>query len=278
MNSMKNKKKTSNILQTLILLILAFIIVLPIYIAIINTFKQSDLILSQPLSVPIPPILDNIISILKDPNSDILGMYRNSFVLMVVGTLLTLLVTSLAAYYLARANTKISKILRIYFLIGIMVPYVIVYQPLCILMNKLNIPFGLPLLILVFVSGNIAFGTYMYTNFIRALPVELEEAAKIDGANQIQTFWKVLFPLLRPCTSTIMIFVGLGIWNDFQTPLLLGQVRTITVGIYTAVGPHSANWGVVFAYVFIATIPVIIVYLFAQKSFVSGIMAGALKG
>ena len=118
----------------------------------------------------------------------------------------------------------------------------------------------------------------MYTNFIRSLPKELEEAAAIDGAGKFTLFWKIIFPLLKPCTATIAIFVGLGVWNDFQTPLLLGQVKTITVGIYTAVGPHSANWGIVFAYVLFAALPVIIAYLCAQKNFVEGLTMGALKG
>ncbi len=178
-------------------------------------------------------------------------MYANSVILMVAGTLLTVVVSSLAAYYLARVKTKFSGMLRVYFLIGIMVPYVIVYLPLCILLRNLGIPLGVPVLILVFTSGNISFATFMYTNYVASLPAELEEAASIDGAGRFQIFWKIMFPLLRPCTATIAIFVGLGIWNDFQTPLLLGQVKTITVGIYTAVGPYSANWGVVFAYVFL---------------------------
>lgn len=278
MHSMKAKKLRSDILQTVVLLMIALVVILPIYIAVANTFKNSDIILDQPLTFPIPPTLQNIIDVLKSPNTNLVEMYMNSIILMAAGTVLTVLVSSLASYYLARQKTRFSGALRIYFLIGIMVPYVIVYLPLCILLRKMGIPFGLPVLILVFASGNISFATYMYTNYVHSLPLELEEAAAIDGAGRVQIFWKILFPLLRPCTATIAIFVGLGIWNDFQTPLLLGQVKTITVGIYTAVGPYSANWGIVFAYVFFAAIPVIIAYLCAQKNFVNGLTMGALKG
>lgn len=278
MYSMKAKARTVNILQTAFLILLALIVILPIYIAVANTFKVSDIILDQPLSLPLPPTLENIISVLKSPNTNLMEMYSNSVILMVAGTLLTVVVSSLAAYYLARVKTKLSGMLRVYFLIGIMVPYVIVYLPLCILLRNLGIPLGVPVLILVFTSGNISFATFMYTNYVASLPAELEEAASIDGAGRFQIFWKIMFPLLRPCTATIAIFVGLGIWNDFQTPLLLGQVKTITVGIYTAVGPYSANWGVVFAYVFFAAAPVIAAYLCAQKNFVAGLTMGALKG
>lgn len=278
MKSMKAHERNASILQNLFLIILGIIVILPIYIALANTFKQSDIILGKPLSLPIPPTMQNIIDVLKSPNTNLAEMYTNSIILMVVGTVLTILVSSMASYYLARSGSKFSKGMRIYFLIGIMVPYVIVYLPLCILLRQLHISFGIPVLLLVFVSGNISFSTYMYTNYIRSLPLELEEAAALDGASKFKVFWQVLFPLLKGCTATIMIFVGLGIWNDFQTPLLMGQIRTITVGIYTAVGPYSANWGVVFAYVFFAAVPVIVAYLFAQKSFVEGLTAGALKG
>ena len=278
MHSMKAKTRAVNIFQTAFLFILAIIVILPIYIAIANTFKDSGIILDQPLTLPIPPTMENIISVLQSPNTNLVEMYTNSIILMVAGTVITVIVSSLAAYYLARVKSRLSGMLRVYFLIGIMVPYVIVYLPLCILLRNMGIPFGVPILILVFVSGNISFASFMYTNYVHSLPIELEEAASIDGATRFRIFWSILFPLLRPCTATIAIFVGLGIWTDFQTPLLLGQVRTITVGIYTAIGPHSANWGIVFAYVFFAAMPVIIAYLCAQKNFVSGLTMGALKG
>lgn len=278
MHSMKKKALAANIIQKLILIIIGIFMFLPIYIALVNTFKDSDVILKDPMSFPIPPIIDNIKAVLESSNTNLPEMYSNSLILVIAGTAITILVSSMASYFLARVSSRFSKVLRIYFLVGLMVPYVIVYLPLCILMRNLNIPFGVPSLIFIFVSGNISFSTFMYTNFIRALPMELEESAAIDGAGAFKRFWLVLFPLLKPCTATVMIFVGLGIWNDFQTPLLMGQVRTITVGIYTAIGPYSANWGVVFAYVFFAVAPVIVLYLFAQKSFVAGLTSGALKG
>lgn len=278
MHSMKKKSLAVNIIQKVILIVIGLFMFLPIYIALVNTFKDSDIILKDPMSFPIPPIIDNIKAVLESSNTNLPQMYTNSLVLVIAGTAIAILVSSMASYFLARVTSRFSKALRIYFLAGLMVPYVIVYLPLCILMRNLSIPFGVPSLIFIFVSGNISFSTFMYTNFIRALPMELEESAAIDGAGSFKRFWLVLFPLLKPCTATVLIFVGLGIWNDFQTPLLMGQVRTITVGIYTAIGPYSANWGVVFAYVFFAVAPVIVLYLFAQKSFVAGLTSGALKG
>lgn len=278
MESMKTRRKVSAVVQTIFLTVLAVFVLLPIYIAAANAFKNSDIILSKPLTLPLPPTLQNIRDVLVSPNTNLKEMYLNSILLMVSGTVIAILVSSMAAYYLARRKTRLSQVLRLYFMLGIMVPYVIVYLPLAILLRNMGIPFGVPVLILIFVSGNISFATFMYTNYFISLPIELEEAAAIDGAGRMRLFWEILFPLVRPCTATIAIFVGLGIWNDFQTPLLMGQIKTITVGIYTAVGPHSANWGIVFAYVLFAAVPVVVAYLCFQKNFVEGLTAGAVKG
>ena len=127
MHSMKAKTRAVNIFQTAFLFILAIIVILPIYIAIANTFKDSGIILDQPLTLPIPPTMENIISVLQSPNTNLVEMYTNSIILMVAGTVITVIVSSLAAYYLARVKSRLSGMLRVYFLIGIMVPYVIVY-------------------------------------------------------------------------------------------------------------------------------------------------------
>jgi raffinose/stachyose/melibiose transport system permease protein len=256
----------------------ALVIVIPIYISIINAFKMSRLIQRNPLALPLPPTLDNITRAIGSENIHVGTMYFNTIILMVFAVVICIFVSSMASYYLARRKSRLARWLRIYFLIGIMVPYVIVYLPLCVILRIVHIPFGLPTLIIIFVSGNISFSIFMYTNYIRTLPFELEQVSMIDGADRWTIFWRILFPLLKPCTATVMIFVGIGVWNDFMTPLLLGQVKTITVGIYTAIGPHSADWGLIFAFVLFATVPVIIAFLFLQKQFIAGLTAGAIKG
>lgn len=259
--------------------ILAILFMLPLYIALVNAFKSSDAIVDAPLSLPWPATLENIKYVLTNPNVHIGRMYFNSAVITICGTVLCILVSSMAAYYLARSRKKKSSgRLYVFFLLGLMVPYVIVYVPLTCLMNLAGIQGNLLVLILVFVSGNISFSTFMFYGFIRSIPVELEEAAAIDGASSFMIFWKIVFPLLKPCTTTVAIFIGLSMWNDFMTPLLIGQVETITVGIYTAIGPYSANWGTVFAFVLFGSVPILIAYLCAQKQFISGLTAGAIKG
>lgn len=274
----KNSVSISNILLKILLLLLAIVFLIPLYITAINIFKKTSQISASPMSFPFPPILDNIKKVLTNTNIDLKDMYFNSICITIFGSTICIIISSLAAYYIARVKTTFTKFLSIYFLFGLMVPYVIIYVPLVTMFNRIGLTGNLPSLIMVFVSGSISFSVFMYSGFIGSLPLELEEAAIIDGASQYQVYFKVVMPLIKPCTTTVGIFIGLSMWNDFLTPLLIGQIKTITVGIYTAIGPYASDWGTVFAYVMFATLPIVIGYLFAQKQFIAGLTAGALKG
>lgn len=275
---MKRKNTVSKVIQFVVLLIVAVAMMMPLYIVIVNMFKDTNLITRSPLSIPVPPTLQNLKDAIFTPGVNILDMYKNSVLISTLGMLGTILVAVPASYYMARSRSPLAKFSKTYFLMGLMVPYVIVYIPLCMMIRFLKIGFDMPTLVAVFISGNIPFSTFMYTNFMTTLPRGIEESAAIDGASRMQTLIKILFPLLKPCTATVVIFVFLSIWNDFMTPLLLGQFKTITVGIYTVIGPYSANWGVVFAYVGLATVPMIILFLLFQDQFISGLTTGATKG
>lgn len=277
----KSKNKTSlilNLCSKVILFIFLIMTALPLYITVVNILKDTDRISASPISLPIPPILDNIKSVLGNPNVNLLEMYFNSFCITIFGAGICILVSAMAGYYLARMKTKLSNSLYLYFLIGLMVPYVIVYVPLVSMFKGIGLIGNLPGLILIFVSGSISFSVFMFTGFIKAIPMELEEAAIIDGSGQGKIFVSIIMPLVKPCTTTVAIFIGLSMWNDFLTPMLIGQIKTITVGIYTAIGPYASDWGTVFAYVMFATLPIIIAYILAQKQFIEGLTAGALKG
>ncbi|MDO4647996.1 MAG: carbohydrate ABC transporter permease [Eubacteriales bacterium] len=278
---MKVKNSVSKGLHWVSILFLVICTILvsgPLYITAINIFKPTAMISESPLTFPRPFILDNIIGVLRNPNVSIVKMYMNSISITFFGTVICILVSSMAGYYVARTRSKLSSFLYIYFLLGLMVPYVIVYVPLVTMFKNVGIIGNLPGLILVFASGSVSFSVFMYFGFIKSVPMELEEAAIMDGAGQLTIFSKIIFPLVKPCTTTVIIFIGVSMWNDFLTPLLIGQVKTITVGIYTAIGSYSTDWGTVFAYVMFATLPIIILYLCAQKQFVEGLIAGAVKG
>ena len=278
---MKIKSKKTSVLDIILkifLVVLAVIFATPLYITLINIFKSTKEIAASPMSFPLPPIIDNIVQVIKNPNVSLGEMYFNSLCITIFGASICILVSAMAGYYLARMKSKLSQGLYIYFLLGLMVPYAIVYVPLVSIFKGIGLIGNLPGLFMVFVSGSISFSVFMYQGFIKSVPEELEEAAIIDGAGQFKIFTSIIFPLVKPCTTTVAIFIGLSMWNDFLTPLLIGQIKTITVGIYTAIGPHASDWGSVFAYVMFTTLPIIIAYLLAQRQFIEGLTAGALKG
>ncbi len=138
-------------------------------------------------------------------------------------------------------------------------------------------------LLLIFVGGGLlSFAVFVYTGFIKNVPRELEEAAVIDGAGEFRMFWQLIFPLLRPATATVVIFLSLWIWNEFLLPLIIfgpGKGVTITTGIYLALGQiYSINYGQMFAMMTIASLPMLVFFFLFQKEFISGLVGGALKG
>ena len=244
-----------SIVIRLFLFVSVLVYAVPIYLVIVNIFKTTNQISDNPFKLPSYFNLDNLSFVLNNPNVKLLSMYGNTLIITIVATILTIVITSMAAFYTSRTSGRLSSLLHVYFILGIMVPYAIVYIPLVIIFRELHLIGTLHGLILVFISGNIPFAFFMYHGFMKSVPRELEESAALDGAGQIRTFWQIIFPLLKPCTTTTAIFIGLSMWNDFLTPLLIGQVHTITLGIYTAIGPHSSNWGHMFAFVFLEHFP-----------------------
>lgn len=135
--------------------------------------------------------------------------------------------------------------------------------------------------IICYIAGSVAFGTLLYTSFLKGVPIDIEEAAKIDGCTEFKAFWRVVFPLLGPCTASLVVLNGLSIWNDFLMPYLAlpsNQAKTITVAVYSFVGQYTARWDIVFAGTLISLVPALIIYVSLQKYFVKGIMSGAAKG
>lgn len=263
-----------------ILAIFLIIEAVPIYLVVVNLFKQSDAIRMNPFGFPVEFTLENLRYVLTDKYKNIWGLYLNSILITGGGTVISLIFSAMSAYYIARSPGKLSRFLFYYFMAALSVPVLLLYVPLAYLLRFTGLnKSGIPMMIAIYVSFNVSFGMYIYSGFIKKLPKEMEEAARIDGASSFQVFIKVILPLLKPATATIAIFVGCALWNDFLTPLLLGGgIETITTGIYSAIGNHTTDWARVFAYVFMSSMPTVVFFLLSQKYFITGIASGAVKG
>ena len=277
--SVKRNRLLREGLGNCLAVLFALIYLFPLYIAVSNSFKSYGDILKSPLALPTRPTLDNFVEAFHASN--IASLYATSLLITVSSVALLILISSCAAYVIIRRNNKACKFLYAYALIGIMVPPVVTLVPSIKTLSMLHLMYK-PTGLLMFYGGAYFSTTiFLYTGFINSIPVSLDESAYIDGASTIGIFFKIIFPLLKPCTATAVILMGMWIWNNFLNPMyILGSTsgRTITTGIYNAIGAYTSQWNLVFANVILASFPIVVLYLCMQKQFMSGLTAGAVKG
>ncbi|HCM28017.1 MAG: sugar permease [Treponema sp. GWB1_62_6] len=275
----KKKIRASDAAIIAVTAVLAAGFFFPIYFTFISAFKTNGEILRSPIALPSALRFDNFIYLWKKTNIPAAAL-RSAF-LTIVSTLCMVLVIPMSSYALERRKTRFSRFLYIFFLSGMMIPFQVYMIPLFRQLKILGLFGTLQGPIFVYVSGAVAFGTLLYSSFIKTVPKEIEESACLDGYRSFQIFWKIVFPLLAPCTASMVILQSLNIWNDFLMPLMVmpaNRPKTINVEIYAFIGEFQVRWDVLFSGTLISMVPVIVVFALLQKYFVSGIMAGTLKG
>jgi raffinose/stachyose/melibiose transport system permease protein len=265
-------------MQYLFAYLFMLVAIYPIFLMITSSFKTNAEILSNPLGLPGSFSLAPYRKLWEAvPITDFL---LNSVLVSVASVALILLVSSLASFYIARFSFKWNGFLYFFFLIGLMIPLKLGIVPLFLLMKKLGLLNSLWSLILVYTASGIPISVFILTGFFRTLPVELEEAARMDGCNHFQVFWRVLLPLIRPALGTVMIINFIQAWNDFFFPLIFIQnetLKTIPVGMLSLFGEYEADWSMLFAGLTLSALPMIVVFLMASKQFMEGLTAGAVK-
>lgn len=268
------------VLGFLLLLIFALAYVFPVFMAFMSAFKTNGEVLKNPVAMPQGLYLGNFEFLFT--RTKVLGAIGNTLLLTVISELFIILIIPMSSYVLARKNTRLSRAIYTFFLGGMMIPFQAYMIALFKQMKTLGLFGTFTGTIVIYVSGTVAFGTLLYTSFIRTtVPVEIEEAARIDGCGAFVMFWKIVFPLLAPCTASMVVLNGLGIWNDFLMPSLMlasKNPKTLNVEIFYFVGQYKVNWGVVFAGAVLCITPAIAVFVALQRFFVKGISAGAVKG
>ena len=274
---------TNRIISQLVLILVTAVFGLPLYMAVVNTFKTQEQILADPLGFPAPFTLENLASAFGRPDHLIARGLLTSTILVVASVCFIVIFSSAIGYYIARHNTRFTKGLQLMFLAGLMIPSQIYLIPIVQIFRKFHLIGSFSSMLVVFIGGGLlSFAVFVYSGFIKNVPVEVEEAALIDGANKFQMFWMILFPLLRPATAAVVIFLSLWIWNEFLLPLILlgpGKGVTITLGVYMSLGQlYTINYGQMFAMMMIASLPMLAFFFAFQKEFITGLTSGALKG
>lgn len=274
--------RSLNMLRHVLLIPLCLVLLVPFYIALINSFKTNQDIISNPLGLPIARLtLDNFKDVAITPTFNIFKAYFTTGVITVGSIICLVVLASMMSYVIARCQHRFFTIIYLLLLGGMMIPPQVILIPIVKLLKALGLMFTETGLILYNTGWYIPFTVFIFTGFIRTISRELDESAMLEGAGSFATFWKIIFPILKPPTASVIIFLYLFVWNDFLNPLIiLGSTKgyTVTTGIYLAIGPYNVNWNEIFALVVLASLPVLIVFLFMQRYFVSGLTEGALKG
>lgn len=277
----KNKQKIrpSQIALFALTLVLAVFFLWPVFFAVMSAFKSNGDILKSPVSLPTSLYLKNFQDLFAQ--SDFVTAIKHSLILTIVSEALIVCLVPMAAYAIERRSSRVTSLIYTYFLAGMMIPFHLYMFPLFKEMKIFGIYGTLAGPIACYISGSVAFGTLLYGSFLKGVPLEIEEAAQIDGCTPFQTFWQVTFPLLGPCTASMVVLNGLNIWNDFLMPYLAlpsNMAKTITVEVYSFVGQYTARWDIVFAGTVCSIVPALLIFVLLQKYFVKGITAGAAKG
>lgn len=282
---MKNKKKAAGMISGLIVLIIASVAwVLPILLVFMNSFKKNTFVKTATFAWPSGDNaagFDNYIKGVTFGNYPFGKSVMYSVTITILATLLILLFSSMAAWYITRVNNKFCKAMYYIFVFSMVVPFQMVMFTLAKTADtlKLNTPLTIPIIYLGFGAG---LAVFMFTGFIKGLPLEIEEAAAIDGCNPIQTFFLVVLPMLKPTMISVGILEIMWIWNDYLLPyLVLDRTKYMTIPIhiqYLQGSYGTVDLGAIMALITLSIIPVIIFYLTCQKHIIKGVAAGAVKG
>lgn len=275
---MRKKYTPATLVTELIMLGVCIVFFIPIYYLLVNTFKTRQETIEAPLALPTSLNLSNYIRALE--TMDFFKHFFNSLLITSVSVVLIVVLGSMAAYAITRRPNRLTRFLRLYFLLGFMVPLQTTMLPLFVIMKHLSLINTYQGLILLHSNGAV-FALFLYTGFIRAMPRDLEEAAFVDGAGVLRTFWQIVFPLLRPVTATLVIFNSIWIWNDFLLSYLFlssNDKATLIMQVYNGVGLWWNDWSIMMPVLVLAVTPMIIFYLFMQRHIVAGLATGSLRG
>jgi raffinose/stachyose/melibiose transport system permease protein len=271
------------LVRELFLIAVAVVFAAPFYIVVVLSLKSNTQVALSPLALPLHPHWQNYVQIWKTTSSANVTIGRslvNNLIITAGSVALLISIGSLCGYVLARRPSKLSNGVYLLFLAGIIFPFQLGIIPLYVALRRLDLVgtyFGM---ILLNAGLLMPLTVFLYTGFIRRLPREYEEASQVDGAGLIRTFTRVVVPLLRPITGTVAVLTGLFCWNDFFLSLIFlsgSKDQTLPVALYQFVGNEIEQWNLIFPTVVIALLPMLVFYLFAQKSLIKG-FTGGIRG
>lgn len=274
---MQLRKKIANTFLCIGMWLLSLTVLIPLVIVFLGSFKTQAEAVSFSISLPEVWHFENYELVIKEAH--IIRAFANSLLITIASVFVCILLSSMAAFVLARKKTKAAEILYLFFYIGMIIPVQTIST--IQLLQSIHIYgryFGVIMVCIVF---NTSFAVFLYTGFFKSIPREIDEAAFIDGASTLQMFFKVIFPIAKSATVTVASLIFLGIWNDINLPLYYmndSKMWTMPITVYNFFGQYFQSWNLVFANIVLIAIPVFLIYVISQRYLVAGLTAGAVKG
>lgn len=256
----------------------ALIMLYPLFVMVMSSFKTNAELFTSPLSLPQSFSFANIERVWTETN--FLQYLGNSLLVTVASVALILVFGTMAAYAIARYQFRFSGLVLMFFLSGMTVPLKLAIIPLFLQLNAMGLLNSYLGLILVYTAMGIPSAVFIMTGFLGSLPGELEESARIDGANELVIMWQVMLPLARPAMVIVAIQNAVPIWNDFFFPLILitsDSMKTLPQGLTVFMGEFVTDWGVLFTGLTLAALPVTLLYILLSRQFIAGLTQGAIK-
>ncbi|MDP1510527.1 carbohydrate ABC transporter permease [Paenibacillus sp. CMAA1739] len=274
------RSRTVRILLEAGMIVLSLLFLYPLFLAINNSFKSFAEVMTDVIALPKQLSLDNYVYVWKF--IDYPRLFLNNTIITLLGLAGIVLISSIAAYKLARTKSKWSSAIYMLCIMPMLIPFQSIMLTVLRLAKDLNLADSTWGLGLLYWGFGAPLAVFIYHGFVKGIPVEIDESAKIDGASGFRLFFSVIFPLLKSVTATIVIIDVMWIWNDFLLPLLMvngsPSTKTLTLAAYTFVGQYTSDWQYAMTAMVMAVLPSIIVFIFLQKYIVKGVVAGAVKG
>ena len=277
------KQKLGLLLLEIFGAVLFLLFLSPIFLLVVNSAKSSAEILASPLSWPASfgQLWTNAVTIWNNPSIKYPSSFFASTIITVISLVTITLFSALAAWGLVRYRSKLSTVVFFIFVASMVIPFQVVMYPLVTWFKILSDTITYPGIIFAYTGFGMSLSVFMFHGFIKGVPLEIEEAAELDGCNKMQTFFYVVLPILKPIYVTILILNGIWIWNDFLLPLLLlgkgNAIQTLPIAVSNFAGSFTKQWDMILTSTLLIMLPVIILFLIAQKHIMKGMVDGAIK-
>lgn len=271
--------RLGSIITEIIMVVVALLFLVPFYFLFVNSVKTFADLLTNAASLPQSFEWANYsraFDITKFPTA-----FMNSVVITIVSNLFLVLISAMAAYKMVRRNSRSNRILFVLFVAAMVVPFQSIMIPLVKVTSTLGLMNSIPGLIICYLGFGVPMSVFLFHGFVKSIPLEIEEAATVDGSNGYGVFFRVVFPLMKPMLVTVFILNTLWIWNDYLLPSLILQspdLRTIPIATFAFFGQYTKQWDLALPALVMGVLPIIVFFLFMQKYIIEGITQGAVKG